>query len=63
MKREYYMPQEVADMLGVKVLTIYRWIKEGKLHAVKIGQWRISEADLQALLKGDDKGARETPNA
>lgn len=60
-EKGYYCPQEIADLLGVKVLTIYRWIKSGKLHAVKIGQWRISESDLQELLKGDqNNNARPT---
>lgn len=52
-KKEYVSPQEVAERLGVKVQTVYRWIKSGKLAAVKIGQWRIAESTLQDLLKSD----------
>lgn len=55
-KKPFYNPQEVADLLGVKVLTVYRWIKAGKLEAVKIGQWRISESELQRLLSEGQKG-------
>lgn len=49
--KSFYSPQEVADLLGVKVLTVYRWIKDGKLNAVKIGQWRIFDNEMQRLLK------------
>lgn len=53
--KPYYTPQEVADYLGVKVLTVYRWIKDGKLKAVKIGQWRISKENLEELLQIHNK--------
>lgn len=31
MEKEWYTPQEVADMYNVKRLTVYRWIKKGLL--------------------------------
>lgn len=55
-KKPFYSPQEVADLLGVKVRTVYRWIREDKLTAVKVGQWRISESELQRLLTEGQKG-------
>ena len=33
---DYYTPQEVADKLKVNTRTLYRWIHEGKLKAVKL---------------------------
>lgn len=48
-----YTPQEVADLTGVKVLSVYRWIKEGKLKATKLGQWKITREDLMAALGTD----------
>ena len=48
--QEFFTPTEIAEMTGVKVLTVYRWIKEGKLKATKLGQWRISREDLQNAL-------------
>lgn len=48
--QEVFSPQEVADLTDVKVLTVYRWIKEGKLKATKLGRWRINRVDLQAAL-------------
>ena len=42
---------EVAVYLKTTTTTIYRWIKDGKLTAVKIGKgWRIDEAQLDAFV-------------
>ncbi|MCL5981382.1 MAG: helix-turn-helix domain-containing protein [Firmicutes bacterium] len=51
---KYYTPEEVADNLKVSRKTIYNWIQEGRLKAVKIGHvWRISETELKRLLEGE----------
>lgn len=50
---EYFTPQEVASKIKVDIRTVYRWIREGRLQAVKVGHfWRISESELKRLLKG-----------
>lgn len=50
----YYTPEQVADNLQVHLKTIYNWIREGRLKAVKIGHfWRISEAELKRILEGE----------
>jgi excisionase family DNA binding protein len=44
--------QEVAKMFRMNVLTIYEYIREGKLPALKIGRsYRILESDLQVFIK------------
>lgn len=48
--KDTYTPAEVAFMTGVKVPTVYRWIREGKLKAVKLGQWKITRAALEEAL-------------
>jgi len=51
-----YTPEEVAVNLKVSRKTIYNWIQEGRLKAVKIGHfWRISESELNRLLKGEEQ--------
>ncbi len=51
----YYTPQEVADKLKLNVRTLYKWIRENKLNAVKLGDvWRISETELNRILKVGD---------
>lgn len=56
LKDEYYSIQEVADLLKVAYLTVYRWIQSGKLKAVKAGkQYRISKKDLNKFLDQSSK--------
>ena len=59
MKDKYYTIREVAKSLKVVYLTVYRWIRSGKLEAVKAGkQYRISDRHLSKFLKlrrGGDK--------
>ena len=46
-----YTLDEVADILKISKRTLYTYIKEGKLHAVKIGKsWRVSEENLQSFI-------------
>ncbi len=41
-EEKYYSIEEVATMLKVVYLTVYRWIQTGKLTAYKAGkQYRI----------------------
>jgi len=46
-----YTISDLSKILGVDRRSIYRYLKDGKIKAVKFGrQWRISEADLKELL-------------
>ena len=48
---QYYAIEEVAKMLKVVYLTVYRWIQDGKLKAYKAGkQYRIKKNDLDNFL-------------
>src|ERR671918_1669108 len=43
---------DVAEMIGVKETTVYRWCSEGKLPCLKIGKhWRIRRGVLEDFLK------------
>ena len=54
---------EVADYLRTTKTTVYRWLKEGKLTAVRVGkEWRIDEENLHSSLQ-PPKGAAETSAA
>jgi excisionase family DNA binding protein len=48
METKYYTPQEVADMFSVKRITVWDWIRKGKLRATRISNrlYRISESQL-----------------
>ena len=48
-----YRTGKVAEMLGVNRVTVIRWIKQGKIKAVRVGkEFRIPEDEVKRLLKG-----------
>lgn len=52
MERDFYTAQELADKLRVNVMTIYRYIKAGKLKAHKIGkEFRIKHSEFEHFMK------------
>lgn len=47
---ELYTCPEVAARYKVEVITVWDWIRKGKLGAIKIGRdYRISDTDLKAF--------------
>ena len=52
MTTKFYTPQEVSEMLRVNIMTIYRYIRAGKITAHKIGKdYRIEEKEYERFLK------------
>ena len=50
-KEEFYTAKELAEKLRVNIMTIYRYIKAGKLKAYKIGkEFRIDKDEFQRFL-------------
>lgn len=57
---KYYTPQEIADNLKLNINTVYQYIRENKLKAVKIGnRYRISENALKEFLDRSKEGSIE----
>jgi len=51
METMFYTTDEVAEKLKVNVMTIYRYIKAGKLTAHKIGkEYRIKSEDFDSFV-------------
>jgi excisionase family DNA binding protein len=49
--KEFYTAKELADKLGVNIMTIYRYIKAKRLMAYKIGkEFRIDKNEFQRFL-------------
>ena len=45
---ELYTCEQVAKRYGVKIITVWDWIRKRKLGAIKLGRdYRISEDDLK----------------
>jgi excisionase family DNA binding protein len=51
-EKEFYKAEELAEVLQVNIMTIYRYIKAGKLKAYKLGkEFRIEKNEFQEFLK------------
>ncbi len=51
--------QDAADRLGVHYMTVYRYVRLGRLPARKVaGVWEVDVADLAGLRRGLDRRAR-----
>ena len=49
---QLYTPQEVAEYLKVDVRTVYRWLREGEMNAIRFQrEYRIAESDLRDFLE------------
>lgn len=52
MNEEFYTSAELAKKLKVNVMTIYRYIKAGKLKAHKIGkEYRVNSKEFEDFLQ------------
>jgi len=54
MKKEdrFYTSEELAENLKVNVMTIYRYIKSGKIKAYKFGkEFRVEHTEFESFLK------------
>ena len=51
MNRDFYTAKDLADKLGLNIMTIYRHINGGKLKAYKIGkEIRIGKSEFNKFL-------------
>jgi len=49
---ELITPEQVADILKIKLSTVYKYLNEGKIPDIRIGSlWRIDKKELLILLK------------
>ncbi|HNY35985.1 MAG TPA: helix-turn-helix domain-containing protein [Candidatus Pacearchaeota archaeon] len=51
-QKDFYKAEELAKSLEVNIMTIYRYIKAGKLKAYKIGkEYRIDKIEFDDFLE------------
>ena len=63
MQETYYTVEQIAQMLQMHQKTVQRYIREGKLRAVKVGKgWRVSGHDLSVFTESTPQTG-ETPTA
>jgi excisionase family DNA binding protein len=47
-------PEQVAEILQIHVLTVYHYIRSGKLSAIRLGRsYRIVQDDLNHLIEAN----------
>jgi len=50
--KDFYKAEDLAKLLEVNIMTIYRYIKAGRLKAYKIGkEFRIDKEEFNTFLK------------
>jgi excisionase family DNA binding protein len=50
--KQLLTPEQVSEILQVHILTVYDYIRGGKLHAVRLGRhYRVLPADLDLFLE------------
>jgi len=53
MDEKLYRTREVAELLNISVSGVKKWIKEGKLRAIRVGRfWMIPESEVRRILSG-----------
>lgn len=54
MQDSFYTLHEIAKLLKVSYMTIFRWVKCGKLEAFKIGkQYRVKKEVLERFIDNE----------
>lgn len=51
MQKEWLSVEDVAEMLGVHPDTVRGWIRDKKLPASKLGNYRINRRDLHKFIR------------
>lgn len=55
-KIQFYTVKEICEILKIKPLTVYRWLKAGKLKALKIGKnYRIENQEFERFINQKSK--------
>ncbi|MEM1898112.1 MAG: IS607 family transposase, partial [Sulfolobales archaeon] len=56
MSEKLYRTSEVAELLNISVSTVKKWIKQGRLHALRVGKlWMIPESEVRRILSGVER--------
>lgn len=63
MTDKFYSYREVANLLGVHIITVQRWCAQGRLKVTRLGPKivRISQADLNIFLQNHSPPGQRHP--
>src|SRR3712207_5224731 len=55
-EKELLSAEDVAEMIGVKETTVWRWCREGTLPCLKVGKhWRVRREALEVFLRRSER--------
>lgn len=57
---KYYTPQEIADMLGVTIQTIRKYLRNGLVYSKFLGKRYITEQSLKDYMNGKTNSQSNT---
>jgi len=61
MEKKYYTTEEIATILKVNYMTVYRWIRAGKLEAYQVQKhYRIKESDFEKFMESKKRTKQNT---
>ena len=61
--RRLLSAKELAHYLGVNEMTVYKYAKEGRIPAIRIGKlWRFDIEKIKAHLSQDEEADQSTVN-
>ena len=56
LEKELLSAEDIAEMIGVKETTVWRWCREGNLPCLKVGKhWRVRREALEAFLRRSER--------
>jgi excisionase family DNA binding protein len=51
-QKKYLKVKDIADMLGLSILTVYEYIKRGEVQAIKLGRnYRVERSEFDKFIK------------
>lgn len=63
MDEKFFTPEQVADILQVHPYTVLKFIRQGKLKAVKLGRvYRIKQSEVENFLEAQTLGGKKLPS-
>ena len=49
--------KEVAQMLGVSYLTVYNYVRQGRIKSVRVGRFlRVTQEEVERIMKEGTRG-------
>jgi len=58
LEKELLSAEDVAELMGVKETTVWRWCREGHLPCLKVGKhWRVRRETFEEFLKQSERSS------